>query len=130
MVVLDASAAIEWLLQTRRGLSVETRIFSPEESLHAPHLLDVEVAQALRRYVQAGRLSATRAQEALEDLRDLRLMRYPHAPFLRRIWQLRNNASAYDALYIALTEALKATLLTCDAKLASAANHHARIQLV
>lgn len=130
MVVLDASATIAWLLQTRRGLSVEARIFSREESLHAPHLLDVEVAQALRRYVRAGDLAPARAHEALQDLCDLRLTRYAHAPFLDRVWQLRDNVSAYDAIYIALAEALKTTLLTCDTKLASAPNHHTRIQLI
>lgn len=130
MIVLDASATIEWLLQTRRGLVVEERIFARNQSLHAPHLLDVEVAQALRRYARAGHLAPIRAREALQDLRDLRLTRYAHAPFLDRVWQLRDNVSAYDAIYIAVAEVLHATLLTTDAKLASAANHRARIQLV
>ena len=130
MIVLDASAAIEWLLQTQTGMVIEQRIFSSAETLHAPHLLDVEVAQVLRRYVATGSLRAGRAQQALQDLIDLRLTRYPHAPFLPRVWELRANVSAYDALYIALAEVLRATLLTCDGKLASAPRNHARIQLI
>jgi len=119
LIVLDASAAIEWLLQTPRGLRVGQRI-SGASSLHAPHLLDVEVAQVLRRYVAVHGLPISRAEEALQDLMDVRIRRYPHIPFLRRIWALRNNLTSYDALYIALAEALAATLVTCDAKLAAA----------
>ena len=129
MIVLDASAAVEWLLQTPRGVQVGHRIFSPAESLHAPHLLDVEVAQALRRFVAADGLSVSRAEEGLQDLMELRVRRYPHAPFLRRIWALRKNLTSYDALYVALAEALDAPLLTCDVKLASAPGHRARIEV-
>lgn len=85
MIVLDASAAVEWLLQTQSGLRVARRILAPRETLHAPHLLDVEVTQALRRYVAAGALSVSRAEEALQDLLDLRLRRYPDLLFLRRV---------------------------------------------
>ena len=130
MIVLDASAAVEWLLRTPCGLAIEQRIVSSAETLHAPHLLDVEVVQVLRRYVATGTLAAGRAREALQDLIDLRLTRYPHAPFLPRAWELRHNFSAYDALYIALAETLRGTLLTCDGKLASAPRHRARIQLM
>ena len=129
MIVLDASAAVEWLLQTPRGLRVGQRIFAPAESLHAPHLLDVEVAQVLRRYVAVHGLSLSRAEEALQDLMDLRVRRYPHTPLLRRIWALRNNLTSYDALYIALAEALPATLLTCDSKLAASPGG-ARVEVI
>ena len=129
MIVLDASAALEWLLQTPRGVRFGRRIFLPGESLHAPHLLDVEVAQALRRFVAVHGLSVSRAEEALQDLTDLRIRRYPHTPFLRRIWALRNNLTSYDAVYVALAEALGAPVLTCDAKLAAAPGHGARIEV-
>ena len=120
MIVLDASAAIDWLLQTTAGRLIENRIYSRGESLHAPHLLDLEVAQVLRRLVRETAVTAQRADQAIQDLLSLRVARYPHFVFLPQIWQLRNNLSAYDAAYVALTEKLGATLITRDARLASA----------
>lgn len=119
MIVLDASAAIDWLLQTAAGQQIENRIYSRAESLHAPHLLDLEVAQVLRRLVREGAVSAQRADQAVQDLQSLRVTRYPHIIFLPHIWRLRHNLSAYDAAYVALTEKLGATLITRDARLAS-----------
>lgn len=130
MIVLDASAAIEWLLQTTVGTRVEERIFSQAATLHAPHLLDAEVAQLLRRYVAAGMITASRGQEALDDLLDLSLTRYPHDVLLGRVWELRDNLTAYDAAYVALAEALGAPLVTCDGKMASAPGHHARVEVI
>ena len=129
MIVLDASAAVDWLLQTSAGRQIEKRIFSRAESLHAPHLLDLEVGQVLRRLAREGAVSVRRAEEAIRDLLDLRVTRYPHFLLLPRIWQLRHNLSAYDAAYIALAEELGATLLTRDARLASASGHTARVEL-
>ncbi|HXM65371.1 MAG TPA: type II toxin-antitoxin system VapC family toxin [Candidatus Acidoferrum sp.] len=129
MIVLDASAAIDWLLQTDAGQRIEKRIYSRGESLHAPHLLDVEVAQVLRRLVREGAVSAQRAEQALQDLLDLRVTRYPHYVFLPRIWQLRNNLSAYDAAYVALSEKLGATLITRDARLASVSVRGVNVEL-
>src|SRR5215469_7912404 len=127
MIVLDASAAVDWLLQTPWGQSVETRIYAGRETLHAPHLLDLEVTQVLRRLTQQGVVSGTRADEVVRDLVDLRLTRYPHLVLLPRIWQLRHNFSAYDAAYIVLAEKLGAPLVTCDCRLAS--GHGATIEL-
>ena len=129
MIVLDASAAIEWLLQSAPGLKIEDRIYSHGETLHAPHLWDLEVAQVLRRLSLGGTISGSRADEAFRDLRDLRINRYPHDVLLPRVWQMRHNFSAYDAAYIALAEELKATLVTRDSKLASASGHAARVEL-
>ncbi|MGA7077076.1 MAG: type II toxin-antitoxin system VapC family toxin [Terriglobales bacterium] len=129
MLVLDASAAIDWLLQTAAGQRIEQRIYSRHESLHAPHLLDLEVGQVLRRLVREGTVSAQRAEQAIEDLLDLRIIRYPHFVLLPRIWQLRHNLSAYDAAYVALAENLGARLLTRDARLASASGLSAPIEL-
>lgn len=98
--------------------AVIERAFSKNETLHAPHLLDVEVAQVVRRYWRAGELTAARGEEALHDLADLPIQRYPHEPLLGRIWQLRSNVTAYDAAYIALAEGLAAGLLTLDKALA------------
>lgn len=129
MIVLDASAALDWLLQTSAGQRIEQRIYAQHESLHAPHLLDLEVAQVLRRLVREGAVSAQRADQAIEDLLDLRIARYPHSVLLPRIWQLRHNLSAYDAAYVVLAEKLGAPLLTRDGRLASASGHAALIEL-
>src|SRR5258706_2977449 len=129
MIVLDASATIDWLLKTAVGREIEERIYSRGESLHAPHLLDVEVAQVLRRLVREGSVSAPRADQAIQDLLDLRVTRYPHFVFLPRIWRLRDNFSAYDAAYVAVTEKLDATLITRDARLASASARLVSIEL-
>jgi predicted nucleic acid-binding protein len=129
MIVLDASAAVDWLLQTSAGQSIENRIYSPNETLHAPHLLDLEVTQVLRRLVLQGVVPVHRADEAVRDLLDLRINRYAHFVLLPRIWQLRHNFSAYDAAYIVLAEKLGAALVTRDARLASASGHAAAVEL-
>jgi predicted nucleic acid-binding protein len=129
VIVIDASAAVDWLLQTSAGQRIEKRIYSHDESLHTPHLLDLEVAQVLRRLVREGTVSAHRANEAIQDLLDLRITRYPHFVLLPRIWQVRHNLSAYDAAYVVLAENLGATLVTRDARLASASGNAAPIAL-
>ena len=130
LIVVDASALIEVLLGTSAASRLAERFFDEGETLHAPHLIDIEVGQVLRRYARTSVVDAGRGAEALEDLADFPIARYPHTPFLSRIWELRHNCTAYDAAYLALAEALAAPLVTRDAKLASAAGHHARIELV
>lgn len=130
MIVLDASAAIEWLLQSPAGVRIDKRIFAPSQSLHAPHLLDVEVAQVLRRYVREKTISEQRGEDALEDLGDLPLNRYPHDLLLPRVWELRATLTAYGAVYVALAELLDAPLLTCDKKIALASDHYASVEVV
>lgn len=129
MIVLDASAAIEWLLQTLTGQRIERRIYSSQQSLHAPHLLDVEIAHVLRRMVREALITERRAAEAISDLTSVRITRYPHSLFLPWIWRHRNNLSAYDAAYVALAEELGAALLTRDSKLAGSTGHVAKIEL-
>jgi len=129
MIVLDASAAVDWLLQTPAGQHIEKRLYSRNETLHAPHLIDLEVTQALRRLALQGLVSVHRADEAVRDLLDLRITRYPHLVLLPRIWQLRHNFSAYDAAYIVLAEKLGATIVTRDARLASASGHAAPVEI-
>jgi predicted nucleic acid-binding protein len=130
VIVVDASALLEFLLQTPLGLRVEARLFRDEDEFHSPHLLDVEVTQALRRLVRAGEVSADRAAEAIEDLIDLDLHRHAHLDLLTRAWKLRENVTAYDAMYVALAEALDATVVTCDTPLANAPRHRAHIEVI
>jgi predicted nucleic acid-binding protein len=129
LIVVDASAILEVLLQTTAAARVSQRIFSPNEILCAPHLLDVEAASVLRRYVRLSLISPDRGGEALRDLADLPLHRYPHDVLLKRIWQLRNNFTAYDAAYLALAEALDAPLVTRDRALRSPGSR-ARVEVL
>jgi predicted nucleic acid-binding protein len=130
VIVVDASAVLEVLLRTPAAEAVEERLFEAGDTLHAPHLLDIEVAQVLRRYAAAKPSEAKRCDEALSDLSDLPLYRYPHDVLLPRVWELRNNLTAYDAVYVALAEALDAPLLTRDRRIATAVGHLARVDLV
>ena len=130
MIVVDASAMTELFLQTRVGVHVEARLFRDGDELHAPHLLDVEVVQALRRLVRAGEVLSGRAEEAVEDLVLFHVLRHPHVDFLGRAWELRDNLTAYDAMYVALAEALDAPLVTCDGPLGAAPGAAARVEVI
>lgn len=129
MIVLDASVVLEVLLRTPHSDEIADRILRPRERLHVPHLLDLEVAQVLRRYVARGELTQPRGREALELLAVFPLIRYGHEPLLERIWQLRDSLTAYDAAYVALAEALGVTLLTRDARLARAPGIRATVEV-
>jgi len=98
------------------------------EDLAAPELVDLEVVSVLRRQLAAGSLDARRAQLALGDLVDLPLQQATHLTLLPRIWELRNNLSAYDASYVALAERLGATLLTADVRLTRASGPNCTIE--
>jgi predicted nucleic acid-binding protein len=129
LIVLDASAAIDWLLQTTAGQEIQRRIFSRKESLHCPHLLDLEIVQVLRRLSREGTIGSQRAGEAMKDLLDLRIVRYPHFLLLPQIWRLRHNLSAYDAAYVALAEKLGAALITRDSRMASAVGNTVAVEV-
>jgi predicted nucleic acid-binding protein len=129
-MVLDASAVLEILLGTAAGARLRRRIVSSGATLHAPHLVDVEVAHVLRRYAIAGELSEVRGQMALTDLADMAITRYAHDRLLTRVWQLRDNLTGYDAVYVALSEALGAPLVTRDRRLALASGHHAAVEVL
>lgn len=130
MIVIDASALVDVLLQTPVGLRIENRIFAPGETLHAPHLIDLEVTQVLRRYAASGDLSPSRAEEAITDLTHFPIARYPHDLFLFRIWELRFTVTAYDAAYLALAEGLMAPFLTRDRRLVSSSGHRATTEVI
>ncbi|MHB8508382.1 MAG: type II toxin-antitoxin system VapC family toxin [Candidatus Dormibacteria bacterium] len=115
MIVVHASAAVAALLNAGPA-----RAALAADQLHAPHLIDSEVANALRRSAASGRIPSTAAASALAAWRGLGILRYPVIGVLERVWQLRSNLSAYDASYVALAEALGCSLITCDGRLARA----------
>lgn len=120
MIVLDASALIDLLLR-RRTASGTVAAIGAERAIHAPHLVDTEVLHVLRRWVAREWVSLPRAQTALSDLDALPLVHHDHRPLRARVWGLRAVMSAYDATYVSLAEALDATLVTADRRLARAA---------
>ncbi len=129
ITILDASATLEFLLQTPDAIPHTPRVLGSEAACHAPHLIDVEVAQALRRLCATREIGEQRAQEALTDLADLPLERHPHELLLPRAWELRRNLTICDGVYVALAELLEAPLLTRDRRLAQAPGHAARVEL-
>ena len=130
MIVLDASALVELILDTPTGQAIAGRIADPSEGLHVPHLVDIEVVQALRRYVREGEIDVDTAETALDDLRALDLQRHAHEPLLERVWELRKNLTAYHAVYVALAEVLDSVVLTCDRRLSQAPGMTRRVALV
>jgi predicted nucleic acid-binding protein len=130
MIVFDASALFEVLFRTPATEAVEDRLFAPGQTLHAPYLIDIEVAQVVRRHAAAGEINTERGREDVADFADLPLRQYEHGILLPRIWELRHNLTAYNSAYVALAEALGATLLTRDKRLAVASGHRAQIEVV
>lgn len=130
MIVTDASVIVDVLLRVPGAEALDARLFDSSESLHAPHLIDVEVAHVLRRYTLKGEITEARGKSALARLQRFPLTRHTHAPLLNRIWALRQNLTAYDATYVALAEGLDATLCTRDAPLSTSSGHVARIELL
>lgn len=130
MIVLDTSAVIELLLNLPLGKLVRRRLADPDVQLHAPQLLPVEVVQVLRRRVTAGITTSAAASDALDALEPLDISLHDHMLLTKRAWELRENMTAYDAMYVALAELLDAPLLTSDAKLARSPGSHAAIELL
>jgi predicted nucleic acid-binding protein len=126
MIVADASALIAALLSSDAGARVRERLRG--ETVAIPHLADLEVLSALRR--QRSRLPAGRLEQALEMYRNLALVRFDHSPHLRRIWQLEDNLTAYDAAYVALAEALVVPLVTMDTRLANTPGAQATVEVI
>jgi predicted nucleic acid-binding protein len=130
VIVGDASALVDVLLRVSGADAIEARLFKSGLALHVPHLIDAEVVHAVRRHAATGAIDAERGRDLLADFVALPLQRHAHDWLLPRVWELRHNLTAYDAVYVALAEALEAPLLTRDRRLANAAGHQARIELV
>ena len=129
VAVLDASAVVEIVLGTRAGVKIRRRLADPALSLHSPELVDLEVLNAIRRYVQSNRVTLDRATAAFRNLSELDLRRHRHGPMLGRIWARRSNLTAYDAAYVTLAEILDGPLLTTDGRLAHAPNLPIRVEV-
>lgn len=127
MSVLDASLAIDVLLRTEIGVRATALVLDPAERLYAPDALDVEVSRVLRRKTLAAELTDRRSQEALDDLLDLPVTRYPSGALVRRAFALRDNFTLDDALYVALAEGTGEQLLTSDRKLGRAIDRHTTV---
>lgn len=119
MIVLDSSAVVEWLLGFPLADEVADRVLSAD-SLHAPALLDVEVAHVVRRYAASGRITARAGERSLSALAELDAVRYTHELLLPLIWWFRHSLTAYDAAFVALAAALDMPLVTLDARIARA----------
>ncbi|CAN5211754.1 type II toxin-antitoxin system ribonuclease VapC1 [soil metagenome] len=130
MIVVDASVIVASLLSTAGAGALARERLRLDPDLQVPHLLDVEVAAALRRRVRLGQTDLALATEALADLADLAALRWDHEPLLTRVWELRENVTAYDAVYVALAEALDAPLVTSDARLARAPGLGCQVQVL
>lgn len=128
MLVVDTSAVLEALAARDPAPGLLERL-AGDGDLHGPHLVDTELLHALRRMTRVGAISAERAADTRADFAELRLVRYPHRPLSDRVWELRHNLTAYDATFVALAEMLGAPLVTCDARVASAPGHTARVEL-
>ena len=130
MIVLDASAALELLLNRPLGKAVAERVFAPDEPLHAPHLVDLEIVHVLARLTRRGDVEPGRAWLAVERFGGLAVVRYPHEVLLPGIWALRENATAHDAAYLTFAAAPGAALVTCDAEPAGVPGSGARVEVV
>lgn len=121
MIVVDASAVLDGLLDATANAEIAAYLSGGGDRLAAPDLIDVEVPSVLRRWERRRDISARRAEQALHDLQELPITRYPARALLGRAWKLRHTLTAYDAQYVALAQALPAKLLTTDERMAAAA---------
>ena len=128
MLIVDASCLYEVITSTPRSEAIRARLAGDEDQA-APHAIDVEVLAAVRRHEMQGRLDPTAARQAIDDLRDWPGERFGHRGLIRRAWELRPNVRSWDALYVALAEALNGTLITVDHRLARAAGPRCRIEI-
>ncbi len=129
MIVIDASALVELLRSTAKGVRIDERISQDRGPYLAPHLVDLEVLQAFRELVRVGDVDLNRAVSALAAFAQFPLERLPHDVLRDRVWELRDNLTAYDAAYVALAEAFNCPVLTCDGPMSRAPGNRATIEL-
>lgn len=129
MIVVDASVLVMAVIDSA-GAGVRARQRMAGERLHAPHLIDLEVASALRKLVTRRTIRVAAVTSAIVELTRLPLRRMPHVRLLPRCWELRQNLSIYDACYVALAEALQLPLLTADRRLARAPGIRCDVELL
>ncbi|MFP3949230.1 MAG: type II toxin-antitoxin system VapC family toxin [Longimicrobiales bacterium] len=130
LLVVDASALVEYLLQTERGRRIERHLTHPDADLHVPELCDVEVVSALRGLERRGELDVRRSREGVEDYLALPLLRHRHTAFVPRTFEMRENLSPYDAMYVSLAEGLGAPFLSGDDRLTRAAGRWTDVELL
>jgi predicted nucleic acid-binding protein len=129
MIVVDASAVVEFMLRTAKGLKVADRITRDGGPVVAPHMLDPEVMQAIRDLVRTQQVELPHAEAALAHFATLPVRRVPHDILRTRMWALRENLTAYDAAYVVVAEFSGAPLVTCDGRLSRSPGHRAKIEL-
>lgn len=130
MIVVDASVMATALADDGTDGEVARTRLGADGDIHVPHLLDLEVASVLRRRHRAQHIIERRAMSAMQDLHDLPVVRYPHLPFLGRIWELRRNLTPNDAAYVALAESLGCALLTGDKKVGRASGIRCQVEIL
>ena len=130
MIVVDASVVVAALLSAGGAGARARERLRLDPDVHVPHLLDVEVTSALRRRVRLGQTQPDVATAVLADLADLPALRWDHQPLLGRVWDLRDNVTTYDAVYVVLAEMLDATLVTSDERLARAPGLRCRVEVL
>ena len=131
MIVVDASIVVDLLLNLNPYSSlVADRLKNESPNLFAPHLLDAEVAQVLRRFVLRNEIPYDRANLALDDLLALPIIRYPHTPLIKRAFDLRENVTIYDGIYLALAEGIGVPLLTRDQSLAKVQGLNVKVEII
>jgi predicted nucleic acid-binding protein len=130
VVVVDSSALVDFLTNIEAHPRIGRILMVDPGALNAPEIVDLEMLSVFRQMVFDGRLDAERASGFLVDFQALPIERHSHEYFVRRIWELRDNISPYDAAYVALAEFLNAPLLTRDARLARTSGHAARIEYI
>jgi predicted nucleic acid-binding protein len=130
VIVLDASAVVDLVVEPRAVTRAIRARLQADPDIHVPHLVDAEVTNALRRKLLSGQLDPLRARRAIRRLTTMHLVRWQQTQLLGRALALRDQLSAYDAIYVAMAEATGATLVTRDARLARSTGHRARVELV
>jgi len=128
--VVDSSAILALIIERFSIPALRSRLLDRAVMLYAPAIIDLEVLHVLRRYVLFREMDAGEAETSIEAYGKIEIMRFPHDPLIRRIWELRENFTAYDAAYVALAEGMRAPLITLDARLAKSCPDTIEVELI